>query len=153
MEKKGKNKEAKVEGNDSVYQEIGGDPVEHPSRSSRSISSSSSHSSHSRHYHPYSNAHHKVSLKNPLLKLDVKFDLPMFNGDSNPKSLDNWIRQVDVYCCVQQINEEKVKLQLTSLWLEGISLVWWDRKLQDISKCGKLLSSWLEFKSSLRKQF
>ena len=71
----------------------------------------------------------------------------MFNGDDNPENLDNWIRQVEVYFCVQHIDEEEVKVQLDYLQLEGTSLVWWERKLHDRIKCGNLLSSWSEFKS------
>jgi hypothetical protein len=67
--------------------------------------------------------------------------------------LNNWIRQVEVYCCVQHIDEEEVKVQLTSFRLEGTYIVWWERKLQYISKCGNILSSWSEFKSVIRKQF
>jgi hypothetical protein len=37
--------------------------------------------------------------------------------------------------------------------LEGTTLVWWESKLHEISKCGNLLSSWSEFKSKIRKQF
>jgi hypothetical protein len=77
----------------------------------------------------------------------------MFNGDFNPEKLDNWIQQVEVYCHVQHIDEEEVKVQLASLPLEGTALVWWERKLQDISKCGNLISSWSKFKSTIRKQF
>jgi hypothetical protein len=58
------------------------------------------------------------------------------------KKLDNWIRQVEVYFHVQHIDEEEVKVQLASLRLEGTTLIWWESKLQDISKCGNLLSSW-----------
>ena len=77
----------------------------------------------------------------------------MFNGDVNPEKIYNWIRRVEVYCHFQRIDEEEVKVQLTSLRLEGTTLVWWERKLQDISKCGNLLSLWSEFKSEIRKQF
>ena len=66
----------------------------------------------------------------------------MFNGDVNLEKLDNWIQQVEVYCRVQQIDEEEVKVQLASLQLEGTTLVWWEIKLQDKSKCGNILSSW-----------
>jgi hypothetical protein len=62
-------------------------PSEPPSPPSSSSSSLSDHSHHSHH----SNAHHKASLKKPFLNIDVKFDLPMFNGDANPEKLDNWI--------------------------------------------------------------
>jgi hypothetical protein len=44
-------------------------------------------------------------------------------------------------------------VQLASLRLEGTALVWWGRKIQDISKCGNILSSWSKFKSVIRKQF
>jgi hypothetical protein len=36
--------------------------------------------------------------------------------------------------------------------LEVTALVWWERKLQDKIKCGNLISSWTEFKSTIRKQ-
>jgi hypothetical protein len=44
-------------------------------------------------------------------------------------------------------------VQLDSLWLEGTALVWWERKIQDISKCSNFLSSRSEFKIEIRKQF
>jgi len=36
----------------------------------------------------------------PLIKLDVKFDLPIYDGGLNAKNLDNSIRQIDMYCKV-----------------------------------------------------
>jgi uncharacterized OsmC-like protein len=48
----------------------------------------------------------------------------MFNGDANPEKLDNWIQQVEVYCPVQNIDEEEVKVKLASPRLEGTTLVW-----------------------------
>ena len=82
MKKKGKKKEAHADDDDLVNQGVGGDPLEPPSSPSSSSSYSSEHSHHSI---------HKASFKKPLLKLDVKFALPMFNGDVNPEKLDNWI--------------------------------------------------------------
>jgi hypothetical protein len=115
MKKKGKKKEAHADDDASINQGAGGDPPEPPSSPSSSSSSSSEHSHHSHH------SSHKASFKKPLLKLDVKFALPMFNGDANPEKLDNWIQQVEVYCRVQHIDEEEVKVQLASLRLEGTS--------------------------------
>jgi hypothetical protein len=72
----------------------------------------------------------------------------------NAERLDNWIRQIEVYCRIQQIDEEEVKIQLASLQLEGTTLIWWESKLQKgVQKNGKILSSWLEFTSALKKQF
>jgi hypothetical protein len=75
-----------------VNQGNGEDPPKPPSPSSSSRSSSSS--SHSHHSH-HSSFHHKASKK-PLLKLDVKFDFPMFNGEANADKLNNWIRYIEV---------------------------------------------------------
>jgi hypothetical protein len=85
MKKKGKKKEVHADDGASVNQEVGGDPLEPPSSPSSSSSSSSKHSHHSQH------SNHKAFFKKPLLKLNVKFALPMSNGDANPKNLDNWI--------------------------------------------------------------
>ena len=38
--------------------------------------------------------------KASLIKLDVKFDFPIYDGELNAEKLDNWIRQIDVYCKV-----------------------------------------------------
>jgi hypothetical protein len=83
MKKKGKKNEAPPDDDASVNQGDGGDPPEPPSSPSSFSSSSYDHSHHSS---------HKASFKKPLLNLDVKFALPMFNVDVNPKKLDNWIR-------------------------------------------------------------
>jgi hypothetical protein len=85
MEKKGNKKEGLTYENASLNQGVGGDPPEPPYSPSSFSSSSSNHSHHSHHYN------HKYSFKKPLLKLDVKFYLPMSNGDANPKKIDNWI--------------------------------------------------------------
>jgi hypothetical protein len=123
MKKKGKKKEIHLDDDAVINQGAGGDPPKPPSSPSSSSSSSSEHSHHSHH------SSHKDSFKKPLLKLDVKFGLPMFNGFANPEKLDNCIWQVKVYCCVHHIDEEEVKVKLASLLLEGTSLVWWERKL------------------------
>jgi hypothetical protein len=44
-------------------------------------------------------------------------------------------------------------VQLASLQLEGTALIWWEINIQDISRCGNIISSWSEFKSVIRKQF
>ena len=42
--------------------------------------------------------------KASLIKLDVKFDFPIYDGELNAEKLDNWIRQIYVYCRVQNID-------------------------------------------------
>jgi len=40
----------------------------------------------------------------PLIKLDVKFDLPIYDVELNVQKLDNWIIQTDAYCIMQNID-------------------------------------------------
>jgi hypothetical protein len=86
MEKKGKKMEAQADDDASINQGDGGVPPEPPSTP---LSSSSSSSEHSHHYHHSS---HTTSFKKPLLKIYVKFALPVFNRNANLEKLDNWIR-------------------------------------------------------------
>eukprot|EP00253_Pinus_taeda_P017995 PITA_17995 len=100
---------------------------------------------------PNSPVHNK---KSSLIKLDVKFDLPIYDGELNAEKLDNWIRQIDVYCRVQNIDSNKRKIQLESLRLGGTALVWWEGKTQDdMKRHGKTTSVWSEFISAIKKQF
>eukprot|EP00253_Pinus_taeda_P026350 PITA_26350 len=83
----------------------------------------------------------KNKNKTSLIKLDVKFDLPIYDGELNVEKLDNWIRQIDVYCRVQSIDSDKSKIQLASLRLGGTALVWWEGRTQaDMKKHGGLHS-------------
>ena len=59
-----------------------------------------------------------------LLKLDVKFVFPMYDGEVNDEKLDNQVRQMEVYCNVKQIKYEETKIRLASLRLEGTTLIW-----------------------------
>jgi hypothetical protein len=86
----------------------------------------------------------------PHLKLDIKFELPMYNGELNAEKLDNWIRQIEVYCRIQKFTEDAVKIQLASLRLGGTALIWCEsRSQEDLATKGKIVSSWYEFISAL----
>ena len=97
--------------------------------------------------YPYSSdsSHHfslysRHASKKPFLKLDVKFDLLMYDGECNVEKINNWIRQVEIYYQIQQFEEDETKIQLESLQMSGTTLVWWDRILQANIKMGNLLS-------------
>jgi hypothetical protein len=98
--------------------------------------------------------HGKIPPQIPLLKLDIKFELPMYNGEVNAEKLDNWIRQIEVYCRIQRIQDDETKIQLASLRLDSATLIWWEAKTQeDMKKHGKILSSWNDFIVAIKKQF
>ena len=51
-----------------------------------------------------------LNKKSYLIKLDVKFDFPIYDGELNAEKLDNWIKQIDVYCRVQNIDSDQSKI-------------------------------------------
>jgi hypothetical protein len=67
--------------------------------------------------------HGKTPSQIPLLKLDIKFELSMYDGEVNAKKLDNWIRQIEVYCRIQKIQDDETKIQLASLRLDSATLI------------------------------
>lgn len=73
----------KKETDDHALINHGGSREEPPPSPSSSDNSSSYYSS-----SHHSNRHKRNASKNPFLKLDVKFDLPIFSGDSNVEKLD-----------------------------------------------------------------
>jgi hypothetical protein len=90
----------------------------------------------------------------PLLKLDVKFDFSIYDGELNAERMENWIKQIEVYCRIHKILDETTKIQLATLRLGGTTLVWWESKTKtNIIQQGKIISSWDEFIVALRKQF
>jgi hypothetical protein len=38
-------------------------------------------------------------------KVEVKLQIPMFNGETNAKALDSWLKQLEVYFGIYQIQE------------------------------------------------
>ncbi len=77
----------------------------------------------------------------------------MYDGEVNDEKLDNWIRQIEVYCRIQRIKDDETKIQLASLRLEGETLIWWEAKTQeDMKKHGKVLSSWNDFVVAIRRK-
>jgi hypothetical protein len=110
----------------------GGNGVSPPPSPPSSSSSSSSTSS-----RPLPNSpkgHGKTPSQIPLLKLDIEFELPMYNGEVNVEKLDNWIHQIEVYCRIQKIQDDETKIQLASLRLDSAALIWWESKTQEDMK-------------------
>ena len=128
----------------------GGNGDSGKSPSSPSCSSSSSSTS-SLVHQPYKS---KNTDKNNFLKLHVKFELEMFDGEVNAEKLDNWIRQLEVYLRIQNFDDEETKIQLASLRKKVAAPVWWEAKKKDeIEKYGKIILSWTDFIIAMKQQF
>lgn len=60
--------------------------------------------------------------------LDVNFELALYDGEMNLERLDNWIKQLEVYCRIQNIVDDFVKIQLATLRMGGTTQIWWKSK-------------------------
>jgi hypothetical protein len=66
----------------------------------------------------------------------------MYDDEVNAEKLDNWVRQMEVYCTVQQIKDEATKIKLASLPLERTTLICWQSKMQHgTQQVGKIFPS------------
>lgn len=52
----------------------------------------------------------------------------MYNGEANVEKLDNWIFELEVYCGIQNLQEDDIKIELASLRMECVALVLWESK-------------------------
>jgi hypothetical protein len=141
-------------GGDKSPSRDGGNGASPPPSPPPSSSSSSSSSTSSKNLPHSPKGHGKTPSQIPSLKLDIKFELPIYNGEVNAEKLDNWIRQIEVYSRIQKIQDDETKIQLASLRLDGSALIWWESKTQEeIKKNGKILLSWNDFIIAIKKQF
>ena len=58
----------------------------------------------------------------------------MYNGEVNVENLENWVHQIELYCKIQNIDDDVTKIQLDSLRLEGATLIWWEVRTQEYLK-------------------
>ena len=77
----------------------------------------------------------------------------MYNCEGNAEKTNNWIRQLEVYCKIQNLQEDDIKNQLAFLRMKGATLVWWESKTQEeIKKHGKISIPWNGFITAIKRQ-
>ena len=78
----------------------------------------------------------------------------MYNGEVNAENLENWVNQLEVYCRIQNLQDDDTKIQLAFLRLESATLISWEVKTQDeIKKHGKISLSWYNFITEIKIKF
>ena len=61
---------------------------------------------------------------------------------------------MEVYCRIENLQDDDTNIQLASLILEGAIIIWWEAKTQDeIKKHGKISLSWSNFIVAIKIQF
>jgi hypothetical protein len=83
-------------------------------------------------------------------KVEEKLEIPMFNGQTNVEALDSWLKQLEVYFGLYQIQETQ-QISFTHLKMTRHALLWWESYV-DALRIGKnpMVTKWEEFKALLK---
>jgi hypothetical protein len=147
---RGQRRNPKFEEGESSVRVEGGIGGGGPSKPSSPSSSSSNNEASVHSFKDKKKTHHSFDML--LLKLDVRFQLCTYDGELDAEKIDNWVRQLEVYCKIQKIVNDETKIQLASLKMGGMSLIWWERRTRDdLKKSGKTISSWNDFVIALKQ--
>jgi len=52
--------------------------------------------------------------------------MSIYDGEMNPEKLQNWIKQLEVYCRIQKVVDDYTKTKLDTLRIGGTNLIWWE---------------------------
>ena len=66
----------------------------------------------------------------------MKTEVYTYSGSLNPEELIHWIREMEKYFDIEQIEDPK-RVRVACLKLKGHVLLWWDNVQVDILKKGK----------------
>ena len=108
--------------------------------------------------------HELVRLQNnnntDPFRLDTRFQLPKFNGQTNGEAVDSWIRSLSTYFNTCQGLTEVRRLQIASLQLEGLTQTWWatEQEKAALAEKGDVpqlanttpIRTWNQFENALR---
>ena len=62
---------------------------------------------------------------------------------------------MEAYCRIQNLQEDDIKIHLSSLRMEGATLVWWESKTQEEikKKHGKISITWFDFIATIKDNY
>lgn len=60
------------------------------------------------------------------MKLELKFDLKLFGGETNAAKLNQWLEQLEVFFKLQKVESDKENIDIATLKLEVHALVLWE---------------------------
>jgi hypothetical protein len=86
-------------------------------------------------------------------KKEAKVDIKAYQCDNDIVKLNLWLKQLEVYFIIHNIDEEKKK-SFSQLKLEGHALNWWEIHRKTLRLEGdKPLAKWKVFKILIKSQF
>jgi hypothetical protein len=86
-------------------------------------------------------------------KVEEKIEIPMYDGQINVEVLNSWLKQLEVYFGLYQIQETQ-QISFSHLKMTKHALLWWESYV-DALRIGKnpMVMKWEDFKALLKSQF
>ncbi|KAF6135279.1 hypothetical protein GIB67_021641, partial [Kingdonia uniflora] len=88
---------------------------------------------------------------NPIrnLRINLKIEIPVFDGSIDAEILDNWLDRLELYFSINEYSNAQ-QICFVTLKFASHTLTWW-KSYQKCHDVGSL--SWKEFKILVQKQF
>ena len=83
-----------------------------------------------------------------------KWTFLLLEGNFMEKTVNNWLKQLEVYFQIHDVVNDVYKISFTRLKMSGHALVWWENYVETYrDEHLSEISSWNAFKDLLRDQF
>jgi hypothetical protein len=99
------------------------------------------------------NGNNFYSYLSAPFKVEVKIGIPTFDGQVNVEVLSSWLKQMEVYFGLYQIQEAQ-QIYFSHMKMSKHALQWWESYV-DAPRIGKMnmITKWEDFKALLKSQF
>ncbi|KAE8662748.1 hypothetical protein F3Y22_tig00113145pilonHSYRG00109 [Hibiscus syriacus] len=76
-----------------------------------------------------------------------------FKGSRSAQDVENFLWGLDQYFAATGITEDAKKVNITSVYLSEVTLMWWRRRCNDVKRGTAAIATWEEFQADFKEQF
>ncbi|KAE8734320.1 hypothetical protein F3Y22_tig00000773pilonHSYRG00160 [Hibiscus syriacus] len=76
-----------------------------------------------------------------------------FKGSRSAQDVENFLWGLDQYFAAMSITEDAKKVNIASVYLSEVALMWWRRRCNDVKRGTAPIATWGEFQAEFKEQF
>ncbi|OMO60967.1 hypothetical protein CCACVL1_23781 [Corchorus capsularis] len=85
-------------------------------------------------------------------KMEVRIEIPIYDGELDPEKLNRWIKQLEVYFSTKPYTNQQ-KISFARLRLGNHAVTWWESFNSGLEAEGMApIQTWQEFTASIKNQ-
>ncbi|OMO87157.1 hypothetical protein CCACVL1_09231, partial [Corchorus capsularis] len=86
-------------------------------------------------------------------KMEVRIEIPIYDGELDPEKLNGWIKQLEVYFSTKSYTDQQ-KISFSRLRLGNHAVTWWESFISGLEAEGMApIQTWQEFTAAIKNQF